>query len=685
MLQWLINNEKFVEKFRVRTEFLYFLGLILLLIIFAYGVYIPFLGFYREDWFMIWGYMVKGPMVFVTMYGKERPLMGYLYSALYPLLGSAPWAWAVYAFILRLACTLVLFKLVKHLWPELRWIALVSALLFAIYPGFLEQTQPNTFQMHLLGILLALLSMLLMVMAIQTSSRVKGYGFRSLSLIFTALYPFTMEYYIGLEGLRLAILWFVLKKHCSLSGRSLIGCFLREWLPHMVVIAGFFYWRLFLFVTDRPTLNTERLIAIYSAQWFSSLLRFLVELGRDIIEVIFMAWVVPLYNHWYFGDYKVFLLGVLLSLLSAGAFLAFWPIANRKDKNSDNPIKLMSEMKAGLAIGLIGILSALIPVVATLQEVRFAIRDDRYSLPASLGVAIFLACLLGLSVKNHQRKWIFGALIFSSILTHYQSSRYMIDFWNVQRQVWWQLSWRAPNIKRNTLLMVNLPSPFYFIEGYEIWGASNLIFYPDQARPRITGELIQQDPVNLLVWRGKNTRHYRGIYLFRDYNNPLVVSMPTLDSCVHVFDGAMVETSTYEEPLVRIAATYSNLDRVLINEPFSKPDQRIFGKEPPHSWCYYYQKASFYRQKGDWDSIISLYQTVEEQRLMPWDSFEWLPFYVAFVMKGEEQKAAEIAAHLRSNPSLVASLCKGWVEAKTSHQVEQIARLSTHLCNSPVQ
>jgi len=682
IFRWLNDRDKLFPKFRGPSELLYFFGLILIMMILVYGIYIPFLGFYREDWFMTWGYVVKGATVFITMYGKERPLMGYLYSALYPLLGSAPWAWAVYAFILRLACTLSLFELVKRLLPGSRWIAIVSAILFLIYPGFLEQTQPNTFQMHLLGIFLALLSMLFMILAIQTASGTRGYVLRFISLVSTALYPFTMEYYIGLEGLRLAILWFALKRPYSLSGRKSIGRFLREWLPHVVVIASFVYWRVFLFESDRPTLNTERLIGVYSSQTLLTLLRFLVELGRDIVEVTFMAWGVPLYNHWYYGDYKFFLLGALLSLIGGGTFLGFWHLANLKDEKSDNSTQSVKEMKAGLAIGLIGIISALIPVVATLQEVRFAIRDDRYSLPASLGVAIFLASLLGFSVQSQFRKWIVGALIFASILTHYQSSRYMIDFWNVQRQVWWQLSWRAPTIKRNTLLMVNLPFPFYLIEGYEIWGASNLVFYPDQARPRINGELIQHDPVNQLAWRGKNTRLYRGIYLFRDFNNPLVVSMPTVDSCVHVFDGTRVEASTLEEPLVRLAASYSKIDRILINEPFSRPDQRIFGNEPPHSWCYYYQKASYYRQKGDWDSIISLYHTVEKQKLIPRDSVEWLPFYAAFVMQDDEQKADEIAAQLRSNPSLVASLCNEWNKAKASLVGEENARLSSHLCNS---
>jgi len=32
----------------------------------------------------------------------------------------------------------------------------------------------------------------------------------------------------------------------------------------------------------------------------------------------------------------------------------------------------------------------------------------------------------------------------------------------------------------------------------------------------------------------------------------------------------------------------------------------IFGKEPPHTWCYYYEKAELARQAGDWEQVAKL-------------------------------------------------------------------------------
>lgn len=273
-----------------------------------------------------------------------------------------------------------------------------------------------------------------------------------------------------------------------------------------------------------------------------------------------------------------------------------------------------------------------------------------------------------------------GALVFSSLLTHYYNSKYMIDYWQIQRQVWWQLSWRAPSIKRSTFLMLKLPQPFYLAEDYEIWAPANLLYYPDQPRPRLGGELIYEESVLQLSWKGKGTRRYRDIYLTRDFDNPLILNMPYKNSCLHVFDGNQVELSSLTDPWVRLAARYSHIERIYLDQPFVQPDEQIFGKEPPHTWCYFYQKASYYRQKGDWKAVIHLAEQAAEQNLAPYDVYEWLPFFVAYAMEGQETQAEKMAQRLRSDRSLIASLCEQWNGSASSQSPEDVTKLRMYLC-----
>ncbi len=651
--------------------------LILVLMILAYAIWVPFLGFYREDWYVTWNGVARGASAFPSMYAGERPLMGHLYAYLYPILGNRSFLWGIYAFILRVAGVFVFGAILRQLWPNQRNMTFLATVLFAIYPGFLQQVQPNCFQMHFHGILFALLSIHWMLRSVSIEHYLKSLTYRFMAVVCAAIYPFTMEYYIGLEGMRYAMLWFFVRQQKS---EKFTRKFLFESLPYLLVSGSFLYWRVFIFESDRPTLNIGRLLLTYSSNSFNSVLSMGLELFRDMIETVFLAWIVPLYNQWYYGDYQTQFVGVLMALLGAGLWGLLY-YHSQKSQVHEADTQFTHDLQAALLIGFISVISTLIPVVSTLQNIRFVGRDDRFSLPASMGASLLLAVLIMICVHRKVRPWLAGVLIFSALITHSQYARYMIDFWKVQQQVWWQLSWRAPNIKRNTLLMVNLPFPFYLAEGYEIWAPANLMYYRDNPRPRITGEVISQESVAQLAWRGKNTRNYRGIYLYRDFDNPLVVSLPSLSSCLHVLDGSQVELSAIEEPLVQLAAPYSQVQRILIDETFVKLDETIFGKEPSRSsWCYFYQKASYYRQKGDWQAVIGLAEQASKQKLAPYDVYEWLPFFVAYAMTGQTIQAAELAQNIRSDPNLTASLCKNWRHSQSGNSIEDISVLIGYIC-----
>jgi hypothetical protein len=645
----------------------------------AYAIWIPLLGFYREDWYTIWNGVARGAQYFIPMYAGERPLMGYLYAYLYPLFGNKAILWGIYAFGLRLLTVVLFNAILRRLWKEQRTFVLLATVLFAIYPGFLQQTQPNCFQMHFHGILLALLSIYTMICFLDETNLWKRILFLTIGVVSAGLYPFTMEYYIGLEGTRLAILWVYLNRRYKRS--KLLAKYITGWLPYLLVSGLFLFWRIFIFQSNRPTLKLDRLFSNYAASPINLVLRLGIELGRDTIETIFLAWVVPLYNQWYYGEYKIQLVSILLALV--GVLLSGLLIYHHQKIFSGQfrEPQTTPNLWEGIFIGVIGTITALVPVVVTLQDIRFVAREDRYSLPASIGAAILLAILLVYGLRQKLRFGVVMGLIFSALVTHSQYARYMVDFWQLQRQVWWQLSWRAPNIERNTFLMVNLPEPFYFIEGYEIWSTASLIYFPFKDRPPITGELIYQESVGQLAWRGKNPHTYRGIYINRNFNYPLVISMPTTRSCLHVFDGKQVEYSNLEEPYVRLAAIYSQPQRILLDDTFRRLDETIFGKEPPHTWCYYYQKASYYRQKGEWQEVIRLAKEVDEKKLAPYDVYEWLPFYAAYVMTNQPQQAKILAKRLESDRNLSAYLCKQWMQISEEGSKENPALLRKYLCN----
>ena len=118
--------------------------------------------------------------------------------------------------------------------------------------------------------------------------------------------------------------------------------------------------------------------------------------------------------------------------------------------------------------------------------------------------------------------------------------------------------------------------------------------------------------------------------------------MSPLSTCLHVIDGSLPVYSSTEALLTRQVGEYSHTDRIISTGLSPVPPASIFETEPAHDWCYYYQKASLARQKGDWQEIGRLYKQVNELRLNTDDKSELLPFIEGLVNLGRFDDARSL-------------------------------------------
>src|SRR3989304_1235758 len=143
----------------------------------------------------------------------------------------------------------------------------------------------------------------------------------------------------------------------------------------------------------------------------------------------------------------------------------------------------------------------------------------------------------------------------------------------------------------------------------------------------------------------------------RDYHRLLVASRPTEGSCVHILDGRRPEFPVGADGLVRSLSSYSDPGLLDLLSPPVLDLPRLFGPEPDHGWCYFYQQASLARQRGDWDELVRLAEQTKEQGLRPSDRSEWLPFLEGYAQAGQIDQARQIASHLRDRESIRHDLC----------------------------
>ncbi len=93
---------RWIERFRQiwfpsATLPAFLLGLSIL----AYGLLIPWLGFYWDDWPMVWFNHVFGPLAFPQVWAAVRPVLGWFFIPSMAAFGDNLHAWQVFALLTR--------------------------------------------------------------------------------------------------------------------------------------------------------------------------------------------------------------------------------------------------------------------------------------------------------------------------------------------------------------------------------------------------------------------------------------------------------------------------------------------------------------------------------------------------------------------------------------------------------
>lgn len=630
-----------IQKLFENETFLAIL-LILLTTLITYGVSIPSLGYYYDDWYLLWAGQARGPESIISLFSTDRPFMGVVYSYDYRLLGDNVLNWHLYALLWRFLCGLAFFWILRLIWPKQKYITTLMAVLFIVYPGFLSQPDANTKQNHLFGFGTGLLSIAFMLQGLQTDSRAGKILCSLISVVLTANYLFIYEYMIGLEGMRLILLGVTLFQNGIRGWRAFLQGIIRVWWPYPLVMTGFLYWRLFVFEGSRNATDANQLALNYRSDPVSMSLRLMFETLKDFLDTTLFAWFVQPFHLYASVNYS----NLFLSLLAAGVVIGLvWLYSlwfRKRQGNGFDERHTSALTKSFVWIGALVTLCAITPVVLSAREFDPTDAYKSYGLHPTAGVILFVAGL-ALMLQPRFRTWGLLILIGISVSTQLLNAMNWARYWDYQRETWWQLTWRAPDIKNNTLVMAYLTPDFAFQQDYEIWGPLNLIYRPGPSKiPSISAEVLNSATAINILRGDVLSRHMRDFTLRRDFTKLLLISLPSEKSCIHVIDGALPIYSESESLLIRRVGAYSTIKRI---EPQGKapfPPRAIFGEEPAHDWCYYYQKASLARQTGNWQEVGRLYDQTVTRNLQATDKSEVFPFLEGLVNLGRYDDAKKL-------------------------------------------
>lgn len=632
---------------------------LLLTSILSFGLLIPSLGFYQDDWHHVFYFSQGGTDGLKQfLFTDSRPFAYLIYVPLFKLLGTRPIAWQVAALFFRFLIVLSFWGVLNQIWKEAYKRNAIVASLFLIYPVFLLQPMSVMFALHWTMYLVYMLSLLLMLKAAQNSRYF--IPLMGVALLLELFHLVMMEYFVGIEFLRPVFLFMLLRK-MPLKNRLLRT--LKLSLPFLLIT--------FLYIIFRSSFST---IFSYDRNVPVVLFRLLEEPLPTIgflIQILFQDFSEILITSWYgtiepslFSFYKRTNLLVWLGALLFSGF--FWAYFSALGLHSEDEKETESWAKGLMVLGLFGVLFGVAPGWAVGKTVHGSnpLWNDRLAMASMFGAAMFwVGLIFFLLKKNNHILFILGLMISLSVGANLRSALNYKQSWEKQQKFYWQLYWRAPSIEKDTAIIADNE----FVSYMGVYPTSFAINTLYQNTTDITdvNYWLYVAGEHLPKWEeyrvGAELSFHKYDSDFQGYSldNLPILFEPEKLQCLWLLQpedqaNRSLPGITYEYLPV------SNPDRIQANS-LVFPSETIFGKEPTHNRCYYYEKAALAHQFGDWDKVVALWNKAEKLDLLPYSGVEYVPFIEAFAYTGDWSKAKTLTLRAdRITERMAPYLCDVW-------------------------
>jgi len=638
---------------------------LLLLSLISYAPLIPWLGFYWDDWPTIWFYHSLGAGGFREVFAVDRPLLSWMFMLTTPIMGESTIAWQIFGLLTRWLSGLTLWWMLRTLFPRWKMLATWAAMLFVIYPGFRQQYISVTYSHGFIYMSLFFLSLGLMILAVREPSRL--WPLMIISVLISGIVLFTVEYYFGLELMRPVILWLVLGEKAS-SYRERIKRVLLYWSPYLFLLLTFLVWTLFLHETPRGDIQIFNDLIANPAQAVFNLIK---TVFQDAVETSLIAWTKTfnLLNLSSLTSLNILLYSAIVFGTTALTFLFLkkLPEGDRHDEISNEKVNNTCAITY-ITFGALALMAGGWPFWVTDLELKLRFPLDRFTLPLMFAACILAAGVIKLLFKTRtQQALIIGLLVGFAAGFHFLDAVTYRQEWQMQKDFFWQLTWRAPGLKPDTTLLTP-ELPFEYYSDNSLTAPLNWIYDPHNTSNHLSylmfdlearlGNALTNFEADLPI-----NHPYRAMS-FSGNMSQLLVFYFEPPRCVTIIDpgrGTLLPDSPHFIPE---ALALSNPGLIITGaDPPAAPPPHIFGPEPEHEWCYYFQKAELARQRGDWNEVTKLGDQAFSylNDLSHKNAVELIPFIEGYAHVGRWQETIQLfTAASQLSAETIPLLCTTW-------------------------
>ena len=657
-----------MNSIQTKTQDLHLLDLklpfyLLVLCVLAYGLLIPTLGYYWDDWPYAYINHMYGPGGYPEFVASDRPFSAWVFMGLAALWGEEPLGYHITSILLYWLCAVLFWYFMRTFWPQHQRAALWAALIFTVYPGFLGHPNAIIYSHHYIAMGLYLFSLICNIKAVKAGK--KAWHWHVAALLTMALSQFSLEYFLGWEAVRVVVIWFLIRRNlCGL--RTTIKVIIFHLFPYWLGTLFFLAWRLVLFgfPTYQPLGGGE-------VDPISKI--FILTTFREILDAGIVVWsrVFPrISNEPFSRGFWLIYLGLFMITM---AFVIF--ILERKKRVNREEIEQSEQSFIGSAfiMASIGLLSAGLPFWLTGLTVQIEGFSSRFTLPFIPWAVLLLVVLLHALEKILFKKvplvltLMVALIVGGSTASHFwNANRYRNDWQEVQRYIV-QLVHRIPDLEPGTTLVIN---DLRFLDLYSDNSLTALVNWTYS--PNRVSEDLNYMVYYLSVRLGLGlpalkpalpiVQDYRSLH-FKGTTDKLLVVYSNLEGCVRVVDEAHLDWLPASFPEAMIPALpLSNLSVIDTDAARAYPPENIFDIADSSNWCTYFQEAELAAQVEDWARVVDIGEIAYSLEGDANEPTEHFVFIEGYLRKGKVQRAWELSQLLSERSQKVhdEALCSLW-------------------------
>jgi hypothetical protein len=564
------------------------------------------------------------------------------------MLGAHPIGWHILSLVLRWLSAVLVWLVIRSIWPKHNHLAAWSALIFLVYPSFHQQSSAVIYRQHWTTVIFFMLSLWAMVQSVRKEKH--RYLYLALS-VSTMIAQLTItEYLVGLELLR-PLIFFIISDQEQLIKR--LRRSLTQWLPYLLILTLFIIWRL-VFVDIAVDPNPPKLLIQLWEQPLIGLQSFIQIIVIDLLHLLVSAWGDLLDPNLINFNERIrtlswgyaFLVGILLFVT--------WGQKNWSHNKSSIEMFFFAA---------ISILLGLAPAWVTGRQISVGMFSDRLSIPAMFGASLVVVCVVTYLVQNDMRRNLVLTLMVSLCIgQHLRTSN---DYrWEWRRQVAFleQLQTRIPSLKENTAFITD-GSPTVYLADYNAALAANL--------------MLSNSP-QLQTWWFPHWEHYirgpvgqqkiRTAFYNLEFNTDTenIIALrtaPMLNECIWILSSKDQFNKDIPIELREIALGLDNrfINQVQLNG--SLISEIILNSNTTTSWCELYQKADLAAQWGEWDEVIAIQDQAEQANMIVNNAhgYELYPFIWANLENQDWSEAESLTTlALEKAPNTIQLYCALW-------------------------